>query len=92
MTEVFKANSQSLELKSCRLSHNSNLNATQQHGLATPVGINLNTGIAGLTLGGGFDWLTRKHGMTIDNLIAAEVVTADGKRLGAIDRSEFAKN
>lgn len=56
---------------------------TQAHALATPVGINSTTGIAGLTLGGGFGWITRKHGMTVDNLVRAEVVTASGEILRA---------
>ncbi len=65
--------------------------ATQVHGLATPIGINSTTGIAGLTLGGGFGWLSRKYGMTIDNLESAEVVTASGEvvRAGATEHADL---
>lgn len=58
-------------------------NATQQHGLVVPTGINSTTGIAGLTLGGGFGWTTRKFGLTIDSLIAVTIVTAAGDILKA---------
>lgn len=59
--------------------------ATQEHALAVPTGINSTTGIAGLTLGGGFGWLSRKHGMTVDSLLSAEVVLADGSSVTASD-------
>ncbi len=51
----------------------------QAFGLATPGGVFAETGIAGLTLGGGLGWLRRKHGLSVDNLVSVDMVTADGE-------------
>jgi len=52
---------------------------TQAFGLAVPSGIVTHTGVAGLTLGGGIGWIMRKHGLSIDQLVSVDLVTADGE-------------
>ena len=59
---------------------------TQAFGLAVPSGIVTHTGVSGLTLGGGIGWLMRKHGLTIDQLVAVDLVTADGEFVKASER------
>jgi len=59
---------------------------TQAFGLATTLGVNTDTGISGLTLGGGYGWLAGKHGLACDNLLSVDVVTADGELVTASAR------
>jgi len=59
---------------------------TQAFGLAVPAGIVTHTGLAGLTLGGGIGWLMRKYGLTVDQLLAVDLITADGKFVKASEK------
>ncbi|MGH2456246.1 MAG: FAD-binding oxidoreductase [Candidatus Limnocylindria bacterium] len=62
--------------------------ATEPLGLAVPSGINTTTGLAGLTLGGGVGWLMRAHGLTCDHLVAADLLTGDGRLVGVTEGEE----
>jgi FAD/FMN-containing dehydrogenase len=64
---------------------------TQAFGLTVPVGVNSTTGIAGLTLGGGFGWTSRRLGLSIDNLVSVDIVAADGqlRRADAVQHSDL---
>jgi len=61
---------------------------TSRHGIAVPAGVAWDTGVGGLTLGGGYGWLGRQHGLTSDNLLSAELVTAAGEILSVSDATD----
>lgn len=64
------------------------IEAAHQHGMTVPLGDSGSVGVAGITLGGGFGYLSRQHGLTVDNLVSADLVTADGRCVTASAESE----